>query len=258
LISSAEIGLIGGTGLEALIGGKEVRVGTQYGLPPKIKIGSVEGRSVAFLPRHGPSHNTPPHRVNYRANIWALKALGITRVISTNAVGAINPQYNPGDLVVPLDMIDVTKQRALTFYDDEPVTHVDVSEPYCPEVRSTLIRHSGKTKVWTDAVMAVTEGPRFETPAEIRFLSKGGCDVVGMTAAPEAFLAREAEICYAPICFISNMAAGLQKRLTSREVFELAERVGPVLNGVIKGAIRDLPDKRGCGCGQALRDAQAR
>lgn len=235
-----------------------MRVGTQYGIPPKITVGTIDGRNVAFLPRHGAGHDTPPHLVNYRANIWALKTLGITRVIATNAVGAMNTLYSPGDFVIPVDIVDMTKRRAQTFYDEGTVTHVDVSEPYCPEIRSTLTKHSGKGKIWTDAVLAATEGPRFETPAEIRFLSRLGCDVVGMTGAPEVFLAREAEICYASICFVSNMAAGLQKRLTSKEVFALADSVASSLNGIIRDAIRNLPVTRGCRCGDALRDAQVR
>jgi len=258
LSPSAEIGLIGGSGLEAILQGRQVRVGTPYGMAPRITLGTVEGRKIAFLPRHGSAHDIPPHKVNYRANVWALKALGVTRIIATNAVGAINTNYGPGDFVIPKDLVDMTKQRPQTFYDSSPVTHIDVSEPYCPEVRSILVKASSKVRCWPDVVLAATEGPRFETPAEIRALSILGSDVVGMTGAPEAFLSREAEICYATICFVSNWAAGLQRGLTSKEVFELAERITPTLNGIINDAIRALPAKRGCRCGEALKDAQVK
>ena len=192
-----DIAVLGGTGQEALLSNSEqIRCGTPYGLPPPIFLGEISGKIVAFMPRHGVHHETPPHKVNYRANIYALHEIGVKRVIATNAVGAINQKYKPGDLVVPSDVIDFTKLRQVTFYDGPPVTHVDISEPYCPEIRSALIeaaKRSG-TSVFERAALVCTEGPRLETPAEIRMFARLGCDVVGMTGMPEAILTRELEM----------------------------------------------------------------
>ena len=255
----AEVAIIGGSGLERLFGNfTSIRVGTPFGLPPPILIGKVEGREVAFLPRHGAEHSFPPHKVNYRANIYALHSIGVERIMATNAVGAINPRFQPGELVVPHDFIDFTKQRKVTFYDYSPVTHVDFSIPYCPEIRSAFIENAEKSsvKTWDKAVLVCTEGPRFETPAEIEMFRRLGCDIVGMTAVPEAVLARELEMCYATICYISNMAAGLQQKLTAEEVREVSKKVLPVIEQILKGAIRSLPKTRRCPCKDALKTAR--
>lgn len=250
---------MGGSGLESLFESSEqVRVGTPYGPPPPIFIGEINGKSVAFLPRHGVKHSLSPHKINYRANIHALSMLGVKRVLATNAVGAINRSFKPGDLVVPHDFIDFTKRRDSTFYDGTPVTHVDFSQPYCPELRSLLIENAKKTgrDVWDRAVLVCTEGPRFETPAEIEMFRRLGCDIVGMTGTPEAVLARELEICYATVCYVSNMAAGLQARLTVHEVRETAHHTSQVIEQILKATIRNLPESRSCSCGQALKNAR--
>ncbi|MFQ6075423.1 MAG: S-methyl-5'-thioinosine phosphorylase, partial [Candidatus Bathyarchaeia archaeon] len=198
--------IIGGTGLESLLPeGTKTRVGTPYGPTPPITLARIGGREVAFLPRHGERHTHAPHRINYRANIWALHTLGVERVLATSAVGGINVEYSPGDLVIPDDFIDFTKHRALTFYDEAPVTHIDMTEAYCPELRRILIEAAKERRagVWERGVYACTEGPRFETPAEIRMLRALGCDVVGMTGFPEVVLAREVETCYATLCYVS-------------------------------------------------------
>ena len=258
----AEVGLIGGTGLESLLERAErVNVGTPYGLPSALLLGEVDERGVAFIPRHGLHHTIPPHRINYRANIYALHRLGVRRVIATNAVGAINPNYRPGDLVVPHDFIDFTKLRRLTFYDGAPVTHIDLSQPYCPEIRSLLIDAAKKqqaVRVWDRSVLVCTEGPRFETPAEIEMFRRLGCDIVGMTGVPEAVLARELEMCYATLCFVSNMAAGMQRRLTAHEVVETAEKCMPVIRRILREVVTRLPQERRCPCARALRDARLR
>jgi 5'-methylthioadenosine phosphorylase len=253
--------VIGGTGLEVLLtSGEQVRVGTPYGLAPPITVGKIDGETVAFLPRHGPGHAVPPHRVNYQANIYALHNLGVKRIIATNAVGAINRRLKVGGCVVPHDFIDFTKLRRLTYYDDAPVTHVDVSQPYCPELRSTLIKTARKhgMKVPAKAVLVCTEGPRYETPAEIEMFRRLGCDVVGMTGIPEAVLARELEICYATLCFITNMAAGIQKRLTADEVLAIAREKTPIIKQVLRDTIKHLPATRRCPCAHALKEARLR
>ncbi|MBS7605764.1 MAG: S-methyl-5'-thioadenosine phosphorylase [Candidatus Bathyarchaeia archaeon] len=249
-VKGVSIAVIGGTGLEEIFNTSEItNIGTPYGISYAISICKIQNKEVAFLPRHGRRHDNPPHRVNYRANIYALYKLGVERIIATNAVGAINPKFKPGDLVVPHDLIDFTRQRPLTFYDQAPVTHIDFTEPYCPEIRKILIEKAREVgTVHEQAVYVCTEGPRFETPAEIRMFRLLGCDVVGMTGMPEAVLARELGICYATICFVSNMAAGLSDRLTYKEVLEVSKAVMPKIRKVISEAILSLPEVRGCQC----------
>lgn len=212
------------------------------------------------MPRHGARHCTPPHKVNYRANIYALHKIGVKRVLATNTVGAINPKLKTGNLVVPHDLVDFTKFRQSTFYDDEPVTHVDVSQPYCPEIRSAIVGAAKRigAQIIDRAVLVCTEGPRLETPAEIRMFKRMGCDVVGMTGMPEAVLARELEICYASMCLVTNMAAGIQKRLTAEELVKTAKKTAPVLEQLLRETVRHLPTKRQCPCAQALEHARFR
>lgn len=260
-MKKAEIAIIGGTGFEKLFAEAEkLHVGTPYGIPPPISTGKISGKKVVFLPRHGPEHSVPPHKVNYRANIYALHQLGVERIIAVNAVGAINKEFKPGDIVVPHDFADFTKHRPTTFYDDAPVTHVDMSQPYCPELRETLVKCAEglRLNVWSYAVMVCTEGPRFETPAEIEMFRRLGFDIVGMTGVPEAVLARELEICYAVVCFVSNMAAGMQERLTPKEVYDISREVQPKMEQFLIETVKALPaERRGkCPCANALGNAR--
>ncbi len=243
---------------ELLREGRQLRIGTPFGPSPKITLGKMDSLNVVFLPRHGEEHDLPPHRVNYRANMWSLNKLGVTRIIATNAVGAVNKEYKPGDFVVPSDIIDFTKMRSQTFYDEAPVTHIDATQPYCPELMSLLAKASRKQvkSVRRNAVLACMEGPRYETPAEIRMLRKLGADIVGMTAAPEAFLARELEMCYATICFVSNMAAGIEARLTTEDVIKVAREIMPKLKLMLKDAVGMIPRERKCVCSRALQGAK--
>ncbi len=246
------LGLIGGSGLEDLFVGKNVSFKTQYGKISPVTIGEISGHEVAFVPRHGSRHEVPPHRVNYRAIVAGLRDFAVSRIIATNAVGAINEAYRPGDIVIPIDVLDFTKGRAGTFFDSEPVKHVDVTEPYCSDLRDCLIQSTeGHCRVWKQSVMACTEGPRFETPAEIRMLRQLGSDVVGMTGIPEVFLAREAGICYASLSFVSNMAAGIQKQVTQDEVLEIAARLKPVINTILLNAAGRIGTSKSCRCSPA-------
>ncbi|MGB9854247.1 MAG: S-methyl-5'-thioadenosine phosphorylase [Candidatus Bathyarchaeales archaeon] len=260
-MEKAKIAIVGGTGFEKLFtNAKQIRLGTPYGIPPPLFMGKVDGRNVVFLPRHGPEHSVPPHKVNYRANIYALHKMGVERVMAINAVGAINTSFKPGDIVIPKDFVDFTKSRPTTFYDEEPVTHIDVSQPYCPEIRKLLIANTEKTglRLWTNAVLVCTEGPRFETPAEIEMFRRLGFDVVGMTSAPEAVLARELEMCYATLCFVSNMAAGMQERLTPSEVSKVSKQITPKIEQILIDTVRALPlERKGiCPCAHSLKDAR--
>lgn len=257
----AEIAIIGGTGQEKLLNYPEQIIkGTPYGLAPPIFVGEIDGKAVAFMPRHGVHHGVPPHKVNYRANIYALHTIGVKRILATNAVGAINRNIRPSDLVVPHDLVDFTKSRQFTFYDDEPVTHVDVSQIFCPEIRLVLINTAKEigARLVDHAVLVCTEGPRLETPAEIRMFGRMGCDVVGMTAMPEAVLARELEMCYATVCFVTNMAAGIQKHLTAEELVKVAKKTAPILQQLLRETVKHLPTIRQCPCSHTLEKARFR
>lgn len=253
------LAIIGGSGLEDLLKGSQLlRVGTPYGPAPPITVGRSGSEEIAFLPRHGPEHDLPPHKVNYRGNLYALKLLGVERIIATNAVGSINSDYAPGDLAVPEDILDMTKSRHSTFFDRAPVTHIDLSQPYCEELRRILIDSSKsvKTKTWTDSVLVATEGPRYETPAEIRMFSVMGGDLVGMTGAPEAFLARELQMCYSTLCFISNRAAGKQEKLSAVEVVEVGKKMIPQILTILQRTVENIPHQRTCSCSRSINEAQ--
>ncbi len=257
----AEIAIVGGTGFERLFAAKhEKMVETPFGTASPVFSGLLGARPIFFLPRHGKDHTLPPHKVNYRANIYALHELGVDTVLATNAVGAINRKIKPGSVVVPHDFIDFTKLRPTTFYDNSPVTHIDVSQPYCPNARKMLVEAAKEEglDVWSEAVMACTEGPRFETPAEIKMFGRMGCDIVGMTGFPEAVLARELEMCYASICYVSNMAAGIQQRLTTNDVSRISKQITPRLHRTMIAAIgkTDSKRKRKCPCFAALENAR--
>jgi len=255
----SRIALIGGSAVEELPVSREIGpLETPYGKSSEVFLIRLGDTQVLFMPRHGVEHSLPPHRVNYRANVWALKELEVERIVATNAVGAINPSMRPGDLVVPHDLIDFTKLRPTTFYDEPPVTHVDVSQVYCPEVRRALVeacREAG-VRFWDHGVLVCTEGPRFETPAEIRVFRLLGADLVGMTGFPEPVLARELGMCYATLCFVSNMAAGLQDRVSVEEVLRVGERVRGEVVKVLLEAIPKIPERRDCPCVRALESAR--
>jgi len=250
------IGIIGGTGVYEIVehGRVERRKSliTPYGETPEISIFKLHRRMVAFIPRHSPGHDNPPHRVNYRANVWALKELGVRHIIATNAVGSLKRSIGPGDFVVPEDFLDFTRSRPSTFYDEKTV-HVDMTEPYCRNLRSAL---TGSSSVVDGGVYVCTEGPRFETPAEIRMFRALGGTVVGMTGLPEAVLARELEMCYASLCLVSNYAASISpSKLTITEVLEIMDEKKHELIDIIDAAIRDLKMEQPCPCPDALRGA---
>ena len=208
--------IIGGSGFDAMSGIEELGrefPETPYGMPsaPVIR-GRLQGRELLFLPRHGARHKIPPHRVNYRANIWALQHLGAERVLALAAVGGIGRAFAPGALAIPDQIIDYSWGRAHSFYDGDAqeVVHVDFTRPYCEQLRHALLTAGYRADVDLVArgTYGVTQGPRLETAAEIVRLERDGCDLVGMTAMPEAALARELGMCYACCAFVVNWAAG--------------------------------------------------
>jgi 5'-methylthioinosine phosphorylase len=210
------IAIIGGTGLTRLRDLEILRseaLQTPYGEPSAaLAIGSLYGREVVFLARHGADHTIPPHRVNYRANLWALRHLGISRVISVCAAGGISRDAGPGTIMIPDQIIDYTWGRAHTLFVDEldAVTHIDFTEPYCEALRQQLLAAAGRAgiDVRDKGTYGATQGPRLETAAEIDRMERDGCDIVGMTGMPEASLARELGLCYAACAVSANAAAG--------------------------------------------------
>lgn len=253
---SVEIAIIGGTGVydpAILEGVKDEVVATDYGNVP-VKIGSYKGREVAFMARHGAGHSIPPHRINYRANMKALARLGVKSILATSAVGSVNRLMKPGDFVLLDQFIDFTKGRTYTFFEGGPegVTHVDYTEPYCEELRGYVIQAAQEIgqEVHPRGVYVCTEGPRFETPAEIRMFDRLGGDLVGMTQVPEVVLAREVEICYAAIAMVTNFAAGISPTpLTHGEVVEIMAKNGERLKKLLMRAIELIPPGRRCGRG---------
>lgn len=253
------IGIIGGTGIYEIVElGEDVEkkvMETPYGLSPEMAIFKLHDKEVVFMSRHEVGHANPPHMINYQANIWALKEMGVERIMATNAVGSLDLSIRPGDLVVPYDFLDFTKIRKSTFYDDR-VVHVDVTEPYCPELRDILIS-SGQ--VIGEGIYICTEGPRFETAAEIQMYRRLGGTVVGMTGLPEVVLARELEMCYTSICTVSNYGASISPdKLTIDEVFEEVEKKRPVLIELISDSISKIPENCSCPCKEALDGAEVK
>jgi 5'-methylthioadenosine phosphorylase len=256
---TAVLAIITGTGVNiALQDGTKFRLGTPYGPSTTITLGRINKKNVALLPRHGEKHEVPPHKINYRANIWALQMLNVERILATNAVGAINVNYTPRDIIIPYDFIDLTKQRSLTFYDNAPITHIDVTNLYCSELREQLFVSSKKriNRIWNDAIYLCTEGPRYESPAEIRMYRSFGCDVVGMTGFPEAILAHELNMCYATLCFVSNMAAGIQGQVSTKEVAEEGQNVELMIKEILVETVNTIPRKRTCMCSRVLEGAR--
>lgn len=229
------VAIIGGSGLTNLknlrITRREV-IRTPYGEPSAPMVfGHLGGQEAVFLPRHGAGHTIPPHEVNYRANIWAIKQTGVDKVIAVNAVGGISPEYLvSGTLVVPNQVIDYTYGRAHTFFGSEhkKVTHVDFTYPYCEALRQTVIQAAARAniKVVGRGTYGATQGPRFESAAEILRMEHDGADIVGMTGMPEAGLARELELCYASIALVVNPAAGKAKDIISIKEIEMNLETG--------------------------------
>lgn len=223
------LAIIGGSGWDQLPGFialESLAPGTPYGeMSAPIRIGLLDGRRVAFLPRHGDKHQYAPHQVNYRANIWALKSVGVVSILAINAVGGIAEQMGPGVLVAPDQLIDYSWGRAHSFCDSE-IQHIEFAEPFAGPLRDQLLSAAERLKIalLSGAVYACTQGPRLETAAEIRRLKRDGCDVVGMTAMPEAALAREAGLDYASLCVVVNWAAGLSTQAISLEDIYLVLR----------------------------------
>ena len=253
--AQAEIGVIGGSGLYALLdGATEHEVSTPYGPPSDpITVAEVGGRRVAFLPRHGRDHRYPPHKIPYRANLWALRALGVRQIIAPCAVGGLRPDLGPGTFVVPDQLIDRTSGRTQTFYDTGAV-HVSFADPYCVQGRKAVLQAAEPVDAVDGGTMVVVEGPRFSTRAESRWFTAIGGTIVNMTGHPEAVLARELALCYTAIALVTDLDAGVEggAGVTHEEVFRVFGENTAKLREVLLDAVTRLPTERTCDCPHAL------
>jgi 5'-methylthioadenosine phosphorylase len=256
----AEIGVFGGSGFYALLDdADEVPVDTPYGAPsaPPV-VGSVGGRRVAFLPRHGHGHRYPPHHIPYRANLWAMRSLGVTQVLGPCAAGSLSPSVHPGHFVVVDQLVDRTSGRAQTFYDDRAV-HISFADPYCPRGRAAALAAATALGITAHdgGTMVVVEGPRFSTRAESRWYSDAGWSVINMTGHPEAVLARELELCYTSVALITDYDVGVPgvPAVTADEVFRVFAGNNARLRDLLFALIPTLPDDRACPCASALTGA---
>jgi 5'-methylthioadenosine phosphorylase len=251
----ARLAILGGSGVDvgALLSGvRRETASTAYG-DVDVEIGAFGPWEVVFLRRHGRGHTVPPQRVNYRANVAALAGLGVTRVLATAAVGSLNPDLGLGTFAVIDNFLDFTQGRSSTFHDggDEGVVHADVTWPYCPEIRSVVLERgrSADLPVHDGGVYACTQGPRFESAAEVRMLAQLGGDVVGMTGVPEVVLARELGLCYATLAMVTNLAAGLRPEpVTHAEVLDAQRANTDTLARLLDEVVPAVPADRGCGC----------
>ncbi|MBS42268.1 MAG: S-methyl-5'-thioadenosine phosphorylase [Nocardioides sp.] len=246
---TAEVAVIGGSGFYSFLDDvEEVEVETPYGAPSApIALGEVAGRRVAFVPRHGKDHRYPPHVIPFRANAWALRSLGVRQVLAPCAVGGLRPEVEPGDLVVPDQLVDRTFRRIGSFV-EHGGCHLPFADPYCAGVSAALAGAADDVK--QGGTMVVIEGPRFSTRAESRNFAEEGWTLVNMTGAPEAALAREMRTCYAPIALVTDMDAGAETGggVSQDEVFALFKQNLDRLTGLLEQAITALPDPDGCSC----------
>lgn len=259
----AEIGVFGGSGFYSFLEDvSHVPVHTPYGPPSApLAVGTIGGRSVAFLPRHGVHHEVPPHRVNYRANLWAMRELGVERILGPCAAGSLQPSIKPEDFVVLDQLVDRTNGRADTFFDGGVVGHVSFADPYCGELRSVLLSAGESVGVTMHprGTVVVIQGPRFSTRAESQWYRAAGWEVVNMTQYPEAYLARELGICYGGLALVTDYDTGVEgidgiEPVTIEVVFEVLGRNVARTRELLAAAIPAIPVARtqACGCRSAL------
>lgn len=256
-----EIGIIGGTGVydpEIIEDAKEMKIYTPFGRTSSpISIGYFKNKKVAFLSRHGHQHQIPPHRIPFRANIWAFKELGVKRIISPSAVGSLKEDYKPSEFVIVDQFIDRTKSRNDTFYEGGQVCHVSTADPFCPELKEIIFKTSQEIKVPTHkgGTYICIQGPRFSTRAESQLFRSWGVEVIGMTLYPEVVLAREAQICFVNLSMITDYDVWAEKPVSTEEIMKTMSLNLVNLKKVIMNTIPKIPKKRQCKCAFALNEA---
>ena len=263
MAGEARIGIFGGSGFYSFLDDvHEITVDTPYGPPSApLSVGTVEGVPVAFLPRHGLAHHLPPHMINYRANVWALKEQGVERIIGPCAAGSLKPEVKPGEFVVCDQLVDRTNARKDTFYDGAITTHVSFADPYCPELRPLAI-DAGKDldiTIHERGTVVTVQGPRFSTRAESRWYQSAGWEVINMTQYPESYLARELEMCYVNISLITDYDVGLEgntEAVSHADVLEVFEANNDRLRKLLFSLVPRIPERRDCPCGSALTGAR--
>jgi len=260
----ADIGIFGGSGFYSFAAGdmEEVKVETPYGPPSDtVALAEVAGQRVAFLPRHGRTHSLPPHKINYRANVWALQSLGVTRILAPNAVGSLQTRIAPGHFVINDQFVDRTSGRVDTFYDGPITTHVSPAEPYCPQLRQLAIdaTRAHNIPVHETGTCVIIQGPRFSTKAESQWFTSLGWDIINMTQYPEAMLARELALCYVNISLVTDYDAGLvggEGHVDAVSVLEVMARNTDNVKKVIRTLLENMPPARDCPCADALKAAR--
>jgi len=262
-MAEAEIGVFGGSGFYSFLEDvQEVEVETPYGVPsaPPV-VGVIGGKRVAFLPRHGRGHEFPPHRIPYRANVWAMKELGVRRILGPCASGALSADLRLGDFVVCDQFVDRTWGREDTFYDGAPVTHVSAADPYCPELRKLLVETARDLgiPVRDGGTVVVIQGPRFSTRAESRWFQQMGWDMINMTAYPEGYLARELELCYANISMVTDHDVGVEgaEPVTHETVLRVFTENNVRLRELLFAVVPRIGPQPDDVCATALRTARA-
>ncbi|MBX6383248.1 MAG: S-methyl-5'-thioadenosine phosphorylase [Microbispora sp.] len=258
MVNRAEIGVIGGSGFYSLLeDAEEIDVTTPYGPPSDtITVGRIGERTVAFIPRHGRGHTIPPHRIPYRANMWALRSLGVRQVLAPSAVGSLRPEIGPGALVIPDQLVDRTQGREQTYYDAGGAVHVSFADPYCPSGRAAAVataREAGWDTV-DGGTLVVVQGPRFSTRAESKWFASAGWSIIGMTGHPEAVLARELALCYTTLALVTDHDAGVEagEGVTHEEVLSFFAANVERMRALVAQVVEALPQERTCSCGNAL------
>jgi 5'-methylthioadenosine phosphorylase len=259
----ARVGVFGGSGFYSLFDeSEEVAVETPFGDPSApVTIGRIGDVDVAFLPRHGVKHQFPPHKVNFRANIWALKELGVERVIGPCAAGSLRRDVKPGDFVVCDQLVDRTAGRADTFYDGPVTTHITFADPYCPELRRLTIdaARTNDITVHERGTVVTIQGPRFSTRAESKWFQDAGWEVINMTQYPEAYLARELEMCYVNVSLITDYDVGVEgeeEAVSHEAVLEVFNANLDKLRTLLSSLVPTIPEERTCACAHALQGAR--
>lgn len=261
MASGAEIGIIGGTGVYdsgLLKNAERIPAETPYGkASDEITAGTFNGRRIAFIPRHGRRHALAPHMINYRANVWALREMGVTRIVAPSAVGSLKEEIEPGHFALPSQFIDYTKSRIGSFAEEGRVIHISVADPFCPELHACVgrVARDRGIRMHQDCTYVCIEGPRFSTKAESNMYRSIGADIIGMTLVPECQLAREAQICYVTVAMVTDYDVWAERPVTAKEVTSTISRNTSTFRGLLTDLVGQIPAARKCSCASALADA---